>query len=430
MRFTPWALALSLCGAVLLTACGGKSGSSGSGSSASVRLLNATSSYASIDLTVDDTKHTSNVAFGKVGTYGNVDTSKTTSKVSDSSSSSTIATTAPTLAGNNSYTLIAFGFAGNTRTTLLQEEEAAADSGKAKLLVLNLSPDAGALDVYLTTPTESIDTATRQVANLQSGSGSGYVGMTSGSYRVRVTGYNQRGNDIRLDIPALTLASGGVHTLMLTGTEGGVLLNGITLVQKGEVAPVLNTQARVRGVVALNSGSSVSGTIGGQTIVPASVTPALGDYVTVAAGSATAQFAFNGTTLTSPAKTLVAGSDYTLLVWGDPANPQYTWNADNNKLASSTGNAKIRLLNGMGTAAGPLNMSVDFASVASSVAPGAISEFREITASTSAFLEVTKPGTVEPLYSRSPLTFLPLSNYTVFVMPGANGPVTTLRKER
>lgn len=430
MRFTPWALALSLCGAVLLTACGGNGSSGSSSSTASVRLLNATTSYASIDLTVNEVKHTSNIAFGKAGSYSNVDTSATTSKVTDSSNSATIATTAPTLAGNNSYTLIAFGFAGYTRTTLLQEEEAAPDAGKAKLLVLNMSPDAGSLDVYLTAPTDSIDTATRSVANLLSGSGSGFVSMTSGSYRVRVTGYNQRGNDIRLDIPSLTLASGGVHTLILTGTEGGVLLNGITLVQKGDVTPVLNTQARVRGVVALNSGSSVSGTVNGQTIVPASVTPALGEYVTVAAGSATAQFAFNGTTLTSPAKTLVAGNDYTVLVWGDPANPQYTWNADNNKLASSSGNAKIRLLNGMGTAAGPLNMSVDFAAVASSVAPGAISEFKEISASTSAFLEVTKPGTVEPLYSRSPLTFLPLANYTVFVMPGATGPVTTLRKER
>lgn len=430
MRFTPWALALSLCGAVLLTACGGKGGSSSSSGTASVRLLNATSSYASIDLTVNEVKHTSNIAYGKVGSYGNVDTSATTSKVTDSSNSATIATTAPTLAGNNSYTLITYGFAGFTRTTLLQEEEAAPDSGKAKLLVLNLSPDAGPIDVYLTAPTDSLDTATRSVANLQSGSGSGFISMSSGSYRVRVTGYNQRSTDIRLDIPNLTLASAGVHTLILTGTDGGVLLNGVTLVQKGEVAPVLNTQARVRGVVALNSGSSVSGTINGQAIVPASVTPALGDYVSVTAGSATAQFAFNGATLTSPAKTLVAGNDYTLLVWGDPANPQYTWNTDSNRLATSTGNAKIRLLNGMGTAAGPLNMSVDFAAVASSVAPGAISEFKEISASTSAFLEVTKPGTVEPLYSRSPLTFLPLANYTVFVMPGATGPVTTLRKER
>ena len=93
MRFTPWALALSLCGAVLLTACGGKGGSGSSSSgTASVRLLNATSSYASIDLTVNEVKHTSNIAYGKVGSYGNVDTSATTSKVTDSSNSATIAT--------------------------------------------------------------------------------------------------------------------------------------------------------------------------------------------------------------------------------------------------------------------------------------------------------------------------------------------------
>ena len=134
--------------------------------------------------------------------YGNVDTSATTSKVTDSSNSATIATGADWLA-TTANTLITYGFAGFTRTTLLQEEEAAPDASKAKLLVLNLSPDAGALDVYPTAPTDSLDTATRSVANLQSGSGSGFISMSSGSYRVRVTGYNQRSTDIRLDIPNL-----------------------------------------------------------------------------------------------------------------------------------------------------------------------------------------------------------------------------------
>ena len=54
MRFTPWAtrlvLTLSLSATAFLTACGG----GGSGSTAQVRLLNATQSYAQLDLTVND----------------------------------------------------------------------------------------------------------------------------------------------------------------------------------------------------------------------------------------------------------------------------------------------------------------------------------------------------------------------------------------
>ena len=65
---------------------------------------------------------------------------------------------------------------------------------------------------------------------------------------------------------------------------------------------MLNTQARVRVCGGSEQWLLGVGHHQRSAIVPASVTPALGDYVTSRPGSATAQFAFNGATLTSPAQ--------------------------------------------------------------------------------------------------------------------------------
>lgn len=321
MRFTPWAtrlaLTLSLSATALLTACGG--GGKGD-SNTQVRLLNATRSYSQLDLTVNDKTINSKVAYASAGEYGTVDTNSTATKVLTSDVGTSISATTPTLTGGSNYTYISYGFAGAIRTTLLQEAETVPEANKAKLLVLNLAPDAGALDVYVTTATESLDTATALSTNLAGGSGSGYIQINSGTFRVRVTGYNKR-TDLRLDIPAITLDSASVNTLVLTASDGGVLVNGISLVQKGAVKNFANTQSRVRTVAALASGGTVGSTINGQQMFSTAISPLISDYVTTASGASTLTVAVNGANVSFAAPTLTAGKDTTLLVWGDPAAP-------------------------------------------------------------------------------------------------------------
>lgn len=274
MRFTPWAtrlvLTLSLSATAFLTACGG--GGKG-GSTAQVRLLNATQSYAQLDLTVNDKTINSKVGYATVGDYGGVDTSNTATRVLESTVGTSVSATTPTLAGNTNYTFISYGFAGAIRTSLLEESQAAPDANKAKLVVLNLAPDAGALDVYVTPSTDSLDTATPLTSNLQGGAGSGYTQINSGTFRVRVTGYSKKGDDLRLDIPAVTLDSASVNTLILTATNGGVLVNGMHLVQKGAVKSYPNTLTRVRAVSALAGTPVVAASVNGNNILPASLPP-------------------------------------------------------------------------------------------------------------------------------------------------------------
>lgn len=429
MRFTPWAtrlvLTLSLSATAFLTACGGGGGGD---SNTQVRLLNATRSYAQLDLSVNDKTINSKVAYAAVGEYGTVDTNATATKVLTSDVGTSVSATTPTLAAGNNYTFITYGFAGAIRTSTLEESQPAPEANKAKLIVLNLAPDAGALDVYVTTATDPLDTATALTTNLQGGAGSGYIQINSGTFRVRVTGYNKR-TDLRLDIPAVTLDSASVNTLILTASDGGVLVNGITMVQKGAVKNFANTQSRVRTVAALTAGGTVSSTINGQAMFSsAAISPLISEYVTTASGASTLAANVNGAAVSFNAPTLTAGKDYTLLVWGDAAAPKMSVLDDDNRLPTVTGNVKVRLVNALPTVSSSLN--VDFSAIASNIAPGTVSLPNSISSTTASQVDVTVPTSATAIYSNTTLAFPANSVWTFFAVPSAtaNQGMTALPK--
>lgn len=421
MRFTPWAtrlaLTLSLSATALLTACGG--GGDDGGGNTQVRLLNATRSYNSLDLEVNDKKINSAVAYAGVGEYGSVDTNATASKVTNPVGTSISAIT-PTLTGGTNYTYITYGFAGAIRTTLLQESETAPAANKAKLLVLNLAPDAGAMDVYVTGATDPLESATAHATNLQGGSGSGYGEINSGTFRIRVTGYNKR-TDLRLDIPAVTLDSASVNTLILTATDGGVLVNGITLVQKGAAKNFATVQSRVRTVAALSAGGAVTSTLNGQSMFNGAISPLISDYITTASGASTLSVAVNGVNRTFTAPTLGVGKDTTLLVWGDPTDPKLTVLDDDNRLPTVAGDVKVRLVNALPTSGAGLNVA--FGSVASNVAAGSASTFG-ITSSSTTGVQVDLTMPVGTIYTNSALVFPANSVWTFFAVPTVSGTTT------
>ena len=420
MRFTPWAtrlvLTLSLSATAFLTACGG--GGKGS-SDTQVRLLNATRSYALLDLSVNDKTVNSKVAYATAGEYGTVDTNSTATKVLTSDVGTSVSATTPTLTSGSNYTFITYGFAGAVRTTLLQEAETVPDANKAKLLVLNLAPDAGALDVYVTTATDSLDSATALTTNLQGGAGSGYIQINSGTFRVRVTGYNKR-TDLRLDIPAVTLDSASVNTLILTASDGGVLVNGISLVQKGAVKNFANTQSRVRTVAALSNGGTVGATINGQQMFSSAISPLISDYVTTSSGASTLGVTVGGVTYPFTAPTLTAGKDTTLLVWGDPAAPKMSVLDDDNRLPTVSGNVKIRLVNAIAAQTSGVSLNVDFSSLASNVLPGIASTPASISSTTASQVDVTVPTSATAIYTNTSLAFPANSVWTFFAVPSSS----------
>jgi Domain of unknown function (DUF4397) len=456
MRFTPWAtrlaMTLSLSATAFLTACGGGGGGD---DTAHVRLLNLTQSVAELDLEVDSTTISSKVANGTVGSYADVKIAEASTRVLNSSTGTSISATSPTLTNDDHYTLITYSYGGDAdgnnvlyRTALLQEEQDEVDANKAKLLVLNLAPDAGSLDTYVTTAASCAANADAALStNLAGGAGSSYIQLNSGTFRVCVTGYGKR-SDLRLEIPAVTLASKSINTLILTGTSSGTMVNGTTLVQQGAVAKTASALSRVRVVNSLPTGTYASATVQGDTtLLPNGTSPNIGEYKVYTAGSSNLAVTYGGSATTAGTalnvgtalQTLSAGVDYTLLVWGPASAPKVSVFIDDNRLPTSSGFTKIRLVNGMSTAAATTALFVEYTSKANSIAAGAASKTAEFSPSSGGnTVQVTSPVSTaadrvlyNPGNAVTGLTTLSSNAvYTIFVMGDPSAVTGSLYRDR
>lgn len=429
MRFGSLATTVALIGSVLLTACGGGGGGSGGGS-AQMRLINASVGYSSLDLTIGTTKASTGIAYANAGTYSSVDTGATASQVQANGTGTTLASITPTLTGGSKYSVIAYGWSGALRTTLLQEEEAVpTTAGTSKLLVLNLAADAGAVDLYLTGASDTLDNASPTASAVNGGSSSGYVSLNSGSFRARITAAGDR-TKILLDIPSISLEALKVHSLVITPTQGGVLVNGIFMQQQGTPTNYASTLARARVVTSLTNSPQVGASFGGKALLQVSQAPQISDYVALSAGTGAVVANVNGTAVALGDRQLQAGGDYTLMIWGDSANPQLALLTDDNRLPTTAGTAKLRLINGVAGLNAGLTMTLDFTAIASNVLPGTSSGILSVNTTTGGQLEVTSPTSATPVYTNTNFSLPQGSVYTVFMLGNQNSILGRPRRDR
>ena len=415
-------------GAALLAACGNSS----SDGPASLRMVNASSGYPSLDLSIDAVSANKAVTLGSVGTYVNAATSGVSTVVSNTGSTAALSTASRTLTKDVKYTLVAYGSSGALKTALIQENVAAPAANVTSLQILNLAPDAGAVDVYLTGSTDSLDSASANASGLGSGSTLTYTSVTSGTYRLRVTGAGDK-TDLRLDAQGLVLASTQVASLIIAASPGGVLVNGVLVVQQGAATLLANSQARVRVVASVSGNASVTAVVGGTNLANAVASPNIGSYTRVLGSTgAPATVVVNNVPVAVANLAVLAGGDYTLLVWGDAANPQTSLILDDNRYPTVAGNAKIRLLNGLTGRATALTLKADFTVVAQSVDIGQVSAFANVASSTTMRLDISSP-TTSVVQTLTGVTVTAKGLYTMYVLGDATQatlPAADFRKER
>ena len=433
-KFRVWAGMAWALAAATLVGCGGNNSSN----TANLRLVNATLTHASITLLANSTSVIAATPLDTVSSYSGVSTGSPALQINDATSGTVLATTAPSLAGGQHYALVAYESGGTLRTAVIGEDTAAPISGTAVLRLFNTATDAGAIDVYVTDPSVDISTLsspTFSFAASSSTQASAFLSFAPGTYRVQVTGAGNT-SDLRLDMGAsVTLASQQIDTVILTPTTGGTLVNGSVLIQQAAYAASRNTNSRVRLAAAVSGNALVTATAGAPlgNIGLNVVAPSVGGYVVVPAGSAIA-VGVNGNSVGSPVGALTAGSDNTLLVYGNPATAVASIVVDDNHLPALSTNLKIRMLNGLtGASPPPLTLEANFAIVANNVLPGTASAYSVVavaTASTTS-LAVYSPSSVANLYpGGSGLTLPPNAVYTLFMLGDQGAPLPVLRKDR
>lgn len=419
-----WITALAAA-ALLLAACGGSDDNDRT--KAKLRLVNA-SAYATLDLRVEDTLRQGEVAHGETASYVEVDPGEADSKITRSGSATALLSFTPGLDRNKHYTVLAYGAEGALRQMLVDDNVGEPDSGRTLLRVLNAAPDAGKLDVYLTTASESLASAVPVQADAEYGVINGPLTLDSATWRLRVTAAGSK-TDLRLDLPALVLEDKRVATLVLTPARGGVLMNMLLVTQQAGIARQDTTQARVRVAAGVADSGAVSATVGGQVLMASVGSPAVGLYQLLPAGTQALALAVNGTALPAPAVILAAGADYTLLVRGTPAAPASGWVEDDNRRAANAGEARLRLVNGVADLAEPLSMTVDFVPAADGVVPGVASGYLSLASTPTAQLSVTAAGQAAPLFTAVDQPLAAGAVYSVFVVGAKDAAVGILRKD-
>ena len=425
---------MACCSLVLLVSCGGSGDNKGG--DARIRLLNLSTGYTSLDLITnvdadeddEDVTQSEGVALETVSDYQSMDADEYTIKLKRTGSGSILRSfTNEELVEDDTFTYVAYGEVGAFGAMRLDDTQDEADAGETKLSVSNVST-AGALDVYVTDTDTDLDDTTPVLSGV--GAGLTSFSTNSGTYRLRVTASGDN-DDVRLDIPSFPLPDRGVGALILTSTQGGTLANAIWLPQEGQPTKYTNTKARLRGAVGLANGASASIAVAGKSVLGSATAGVIGSrYTLLDAGTLPVTLAVNGTAVTVPNISLQAGADYTLLVWSNASGPQTTLIVDDNRLPSSAGNTKLRLLNGMSTLGAPLTLSMDFSPLIEGALVGDVSDEVEVQGGTDRQIDISNTSTAAPVLTRSSLTLQSNSVYTFFMSDNGPTPIGVLRRDR
>jgi hypothetical protein len=419
------ALTLAFC-LPLLHACGGSS------DEGHVRLVNASTDYSTISLYESGDELGSAVATDTVGGYAGLSADTYEFDLRTAGSSSTAASISQAVATGDHFTLVGYVDAGALKVATLIDDEDKPSSGYASLRIFNAAPAvAASVDVYVTaTACVSLTSADAPIATAVTGLQDGYaavVAASSGSaWHVCVTGTGER-TDLRLDIPALTLTSQQIATLILTKTSGGVLMNGLLLNQQGTLTAYANSSARMRLVADAASGGAVSASANGTTLGTSYASPTVSAWRTVSAGDLSLTLSIDGVAITKTGLSAAAGGDYTLLVAGTASAPTINLLADDDSAPTSTSlPVRMKFVNGLNGGSGSAMLTSSGVVVGDSIAFGAASDDASIAASAAAAdLLVTSAGTT--LWEMSGQTLTSGSVYTVFLLGDAAAPKGVLR---
>jgi hypothetical protein len=411
----------------LLHACGG--GGDDDTGRASVRLVNITQDYGALDFYAGDTRQVAALAAGTAGDYVALGEGSYSFKLRPAGGSTNVWTQTNSLSKDTAYTLVTYNNGTSLTASWLTDGQSAPTSGYASLRVFNTSGDTGSVDVYVTTADASLADVSPNVGSLPGANLGGYGEIAKGSYRIRVTGAGDK-TDLRLDIPAVTLADQQIATLILRPAAGGVLVHGWLLNQQGTLSGHANTQARLRVVASVTGNGVVAAATSDATLSVSLQSPSVGSYVTTPATLAGLAVKVNGTALDTSSLSVAAGADATLLVHGDAAAPQWTLLSEDNRPAASSSQTKLRLVHAVQGLASTLSFNVDYVTIAESVAYGTASTPSGATAGTAMRLEVMSPVRTTPLYQATSVSLAAQKVYTLFMLGDAATPVPLLRKDR
>jgi hypothetical protein len=182
--------------------------------------MNAVPDESSLDVLVDSTSVSTNLAYGTSTGYLSEKSGSHQVGIEPSGSSTTLLQQSIRLASGSDTTVISFNFSSSVANLVLTDDNSAPASGDFKIRLVNASPNLGPADVYIVTPGTPLSTVSPTLSNLAFGTSVTYQSLTAGNFEIELTSVGQK--FAAVDTGTLSFISGQVRTFVgLNNPSGG-----------------------------------------------------------------------------------------------------------------------------------------------------------------------------------------------------------------
>lgn len=195
-----------------------------SAENARVRVVHASPDAPSVDILVNNGKVLENLPFMEYSEYLPVPEGTYNVKINATGTSTTAFETSLSVAGGKDYTVVAAGYLTSGKTPgftvkVLEDDNSAPADGNIKVRVMHGAPAAPAVDVYWTTPFETLDGKTAVLTNVPFAATSGYLSVPVSMYQARVAVAGTK--TIAIDSKRLPTWGGMIRTIIAVDSPGG-----------------------------------------------------------------------------------------------------------------------------------------------------------------------------------------------------------------
>jgi hypothetical protein len=376
-------LAVLLAFAFALAGCKINTINSFPGHSAHVRAVNVVADSTTLDMAADAAPTWPGVAFETATDYVDVDNKQTTLAVTVPGASSPLISGEFSLAGDQSYSFIAYGTLAQPLTLLLPDATTAPGAGRTQLRVANTATGIGTIDIYLAAPGVAIDTLSPNFSGISYSAATTYLQFTPGTYELHITVGGTK--TVIYDSGPIDFTDNTASDLIVYAKTSGLLANALLLDVNGSSRRFVanNTLAHVKFVNAAVQAGAVNALVDGTALFMNLGLGAPSGYSTITAGTHAVTFesaATPGVPIASVSPTFAPTTDTTVIVTGLAGSTHAVVLSDNN-LPPTAGNARFRFVNSS-IGIGPVDVIVNNAKQVPTIAQDTASGYVQLSTGT------------------------------------------------
>jgi hypothetical protein len=190
---------------------------------ARVRVVHASPDAPAVDIYVNGNIVLENLPFREYSEYLSLPVGTYNVEIKVTGTNTVVKQLSVPLQAGKDYTAIAVGYAGGASpgfdVMLLEDDNSAPADGRIKIRVAHTAPGAPAVDVYVTTPFETLSGKQPVLTNVPFKAASGYLSVPIGMYQARVAVAGTK--TIAIDSHRLVTWGGMIRTIIAVDSKGG-----------------------------------------------------------------------------------------------------------------------------------------------------------------------------------------------------------------